>query len=163
MSTDGWNFSGDAVRFLQGGQRPRRVAHVRPCLPNSIRKPSAGADRWCRIRWTARRRLSIDRSWDVHVIRFRRGSDPCQTRIPKLTWLGATMRTSLRRRVAVNPSFHQMEVRQQAHSIIARSRIPLARPCFARDSDRPIFLAGRAPDRSGVHLFGRTCPVVPSK
>jgi hypothetical protein len=25
-STYGWQFSGDAVRFLQGGQRPRRVA-----------------------------------------------------------------------------------------------------------------------------------------
>jgi hypothetical protein len=29
--------------------------------------------------------------------------------------------------------------RANAHSIIARSRIPLARPCFARDSDRPMF------------------------
>jgi hypothetical protein len=54
-----------------------------------------------------------------------------------------------------------MEARQKAHSIVARNRIPLARPCFARDSDRPVFLAGRAPGRSGVHLFGRTCPVVP--
>jgi len=37
-----------------------------------------------------------------------------------------------------------MEARHKAHSVIARSRIPLARRCFARDSDRPIFLAGRA-------------------
>ena len=43
MSTDGWQFSGDAVRFLQGGQRPRCVAHVRPCLPKSSRKLNAGA------------------------------------------------------------------------------------------------------------------------
>ena len=50
MSTDGWQFSGDAVRFLQGGQRPRCVAHVRLCQPNSSRKLNAGADRWCRIR-----------------------------------------------------------------------------------------------------------------
>jgi len=25
MSTDRWNFSGDAVTFLQGGQRPREA------------------------------------------------------------------------------------------------------------------------------------------
>ena len=103
MSTDGWSFLGDAVRFLQGGQRLRRVACVRPCLPNSIRKPSAGADRWCRIRWTAvlGRQLSINRSWDIYAVRC--GSNLCRTRIPKLTWLGATMRTSLRGRVAAKP------------------------------------------------------------
>jgi hypothetical protein len=44
MSTDSWKFPGDGVTFLQGGQRPRRVTHARPCLPNSILKPSAGAD-----------------------------------------------------------------------------------------------------------------------
>src|ERR1700756_5480552 len=54
-----------------------------------------------------------------------------------------------------------MEARQKAHSIVARCRIPLARSCFARDNDRPVFLARGAPGRSGVHLFGRTCPVVP--
>ena len=31
------------------------------------------------------------------------------------------------------------------------------------DIDRSVFLAGRATGRSGVHLFGRTCPGVPCK
>jgi Domain of unknown function (DUF4118) len=51
------------------------------------------------------------------------------------------------------------EARQNAHNIVARSRIPLARRWFARDSERPVFLAGRAPGRNGVHLSDRTCPV----
>ena len=45
-----------------------------------------------------------------------------------------------------------IEAPKEAHSIIARSRIPLARPCFARDSDRSVFLAGRAPGRSASLL-----------
>ena len=55
MSTDGWQFSG----ATSGG--PRRVAHVRLCQPSSSRKLNAAADRWSRIRWTARRRkMTVD-------------------------------------------------------------------------------------------------------
>jgi len=50
MSNDGWQFSGVCSKIVQGGQRPRCVAHVRPCLRNSSWKLHAGADRWCRIR-----------------------------------------------------------------------------------------------------------------
>src|SRR6202140_4446851 len=47
-----------------------------------------------------------------------------------------------------------MEPRRKAHNIIARSRLPLARSCFARDGDRPLFCAGRTPVPPGVPFFG---------
>jgi hypothetical protein len=50
VSTDGWKFSGDVVKFLQRGQRWRAYSLV--CRINS-----EAHDRWCRIRWTARTRM----------------------------------------------------------------------------------------------------------
>ena len=39
---DGWHFSGDAVQFPQGGERPRPRGARKARLPNSTRKPDAG-------------------------------------------------------------------------------------------------------------------------
>ena len=56
MSTDGWQFSGDAVRFLQGGTAAA-VRGARKALSAEFNS-EAGADGWCRIRLTARTRTA---------------------------------------------------------------------------------------------------------
>src|SRR5262249_23944504 len=64
-----WYFSSDPVRFLQVGRDGGSAAlGKRGQQPNSI-QPDAGADGWCRIRWTVRTRTpalsSCGRTTDV--------------------------------------------------------------------------------------------------
>jgi PAS domain S-box-containing protein len=54
MSADGWQFSGYAVRFLQGGQGPRCAAHVRPCQELAMGYGARSTHK------TRRRKMTVD-------------------------------------------------------------------------------------------------------
>src|SRR6516165_8296683 len=71
---DGWHFSADAVRFLQGGEAPAHGAR-KAWLVELIWSSNAGGAQWYRIRRASRTRTVTLRSCGR-----RRGCGlPCQT------------------------------------------------------------------------------------